>query len=141
VPTAAQIWGVSEQEYEDKADPWPLNPDGELLLGVKEEDKYALANVDENLKVPGIGMAEWGPGDMAMSLEVIARGEAAGRDPRMVAARSKVFAACKANHIFFLNSLNANDVISIIKEGVMIGPASAETAAIGRKYTNRPPPY
>ena len=60
-PTAAQIWGVSEEEYEEKADPWPLNPNGELLLGVKEEDKYALANVEENLKVPGIGMAEWGP--------------------------------------------------------------------------------
>ena len=139
--TASQIWGVSEQEYEDKADPWPLNPDGELLLGVKEEDKYALANVDENLKVPGIGMAEWGPGDMAMSLGVVAQGSAAIQDPRMVAARSKVFAASKANHIFFLNSLNADDVISMIKEGVMIGPASAETAAIGRKYTNRPPPY
>jgi 4-hydroxy-2-oxoheptanedioate aldolase len=141
VPTAARIWGVSEQEYEEKADPWPLNPNGELLLGVKEEDKYALANVDENLKVPGIGMAEWGPGDMAMSLEVIAHGEAAMQDPRMVAARSKVFAACKANHIFFLNSFASRDVISLIKEGVMVGPASPETAKIGRKYTNRPPPY
>jgi 4-hydroxy-2-oxoheptanedioate aldolase len=141
VPTAAQIWGVSEQEYEEKADPWPLNPNGELLLGVKEEDKYALANVDENLKVPGIGMAEWGPGDMAMSLEVVAHGEAAMQDPRMVAARSKVFAACKANHIFFLNSFTSNDVISLIQEGVMVGPATPETAEIGRRYTKRPPPY
>ena len=142
VATASQIWGVSEQEYEDKADPWPLNPDGELLLGVKEEDKYALANVDENLKVPGIGMAEWGPGRYGYVVGSGSRqGEAAIQDPRMVAARSKVFAACKANHIFFLNSLNADDVISMIKEGVMVGPASAETAAIGRKYTNRPPPY
>ncbi len=33
-PTAAQIWGVSQEEYLDKADPWPLNPNGELLLGV-----------------------------------------------------------------------------------------------------------
>ncbi len=48
-------------------------PNGELLLGVKEEDKYALANVEENLKVPGIGLAEWGPGDMAMSLGVRAQ--------------------------------------------------------------------
>jgi len=59
----------------------------------------------------------------------------------MVAARSKVLAACKANHIFFLNSLSAKDVVDMIKEGVMVGPASAETAAIGRKYTNRPQPY
>ena len=41
--------------------------DGRLLLGLKLEDKYALANADENLKVPGIGFAEWGPGDMALA--------------------------------------------------------------------------
>ena len=29
-PTAAQIWGVSTEEYENKADAWPLNPSGEL---------------------------------------------------------------------------------------------------------------
>src|SRR5579884_3927101 len=33
VPTAAAIWGVSQAEYIEKADAWPLNPDGELLLG------------------------------------------------------------------------------------------------------------
>jgi len=141
VPTAAQIWGVSQEEYIEKADPWPLNPNGELLLGVKEEDKYALANAEENLKVPGIGMAEWGPGDMAMSLGVRTMGPAAVKDPRMVAARARVFAAAKANHVFFLNSMNSKDVIDMIKEGVMVGPASPETAEIGRKFTKRPMPY
>src|ERR1051325_11027954 len=89
-PTAAQIWGVSVQEYEDRADVWPLNPNGELLLGLKLEDKYALANAEQNLKVPGIGFAEWGPGDMALSLGV--RGPGAEKDPKMIAARAKVFA-------------------------------------------------
>jgi 4-hydroxy-2-oxoheptanedioate aldolase len=138
--TAAQIWGISVREYEQKADPWPLNPNGELLLGVKEEDKYALANVAENLRVPGIGMAEWGPGDMAMSLGV-ASGPDAINDPRMQAARAKVFAACKANHIAFLNTMTATDVIDRIKEGVMVGPASEQTADIGRKFTKRPMPW
>ncbi len=31
--TAAEIWGVSQQEYMQRCDPWPLNPEGELLLG------------------------------------------------------------------------------------------------------------
>src|SRR6188508_2637675 len=66
--TAAPIWGVSQDEYFTKADVWPLNPDGELMLGLKLEDKYALANADANLKVPGIAFAEWGPGDMSLSL-------------------------------------------------------------------------
>jgi 4-hydroxy-2-oxoheptanedioate aldolase len=137
---AAAIWGISVQEYEQKADPWPLNPNGELLLGVKEEDKYALANVSENLQVPGIGMAEWGPGDMALSLGVPS-GRGSVSDPRMVAARAKVLAACKANHVAFLNSLAATDVVDMIKEGVMVGPASQQTAEIGRKFTSRKMPW
>lgn len=78
---------------------------------------------------------------MAMSLEVSDRGEAAEHDPKMIAARAKVFAACKANHISFLNELRSTDVISMLQEGVMVGPASAETAAIGRKFTHRSQPY
>jgi len=138
-PTAAQIWGVSTDEYLDKADAWPLNPNGELLLGLKLEDKYALANAEENLKVPGIGFAEWGPGDMALSLGV--RGPGAERNPQMQAARAKVFAATKANRVFFLNSMNAGNVIDMIKEGVMVGPASQEASEIGRKFTKRQMPW
>jgi 4-hydroxy-2-oxoheptanedioate aldolase len=139
VPTAAQIWGVSQDEYLDKADAWPLNPNGELLLGVKLEDKYALANAEQNAKVPGIAFAEWGPGDMALSLGV--RGPGAEKDPRMAAARAKVFAACKANHLFFLNSMNVNNVVEMLKEGVMLGPASQQAAEIGRKFTGRSMPW
>jgi 4-hydroxy-2-oxoheptanedioate aldolase len=139
--SAAQIWGVSEQEYIDRADAWPLNPNGELLLGLKLEDKYALENAEENLKIPGIAFAEWGPGDMALSLGVRGSGNVAVTDPRMRAARARVFAACKANKIFFLNDLNPSNVIDMIKEGVMIGPASPETAEIGRKFTKRQMPY
>jgi 4-hydroxy-2-oxoheptanedioate aldolase len=137
--TASKIWGVSEDEYLDKADAWPLNPNGELLVGLKLEDKYALANARENLKVPGIGFAEWGPGDMALSLGV--RGRGAENDPKMKAARAAVFAACKENHIFFLNTMNTSNVIDMIKEGVMVGPASEEAANIGRKFTKRQMPW
>jgi 4-hydroxy-2-oxoheptanedioate aldolase len=35
---AAKIWGISAHEYMQAADPWPLNPKGELLLPVKIED-------------------------------------------------------------------------------------------------------
>src|SRR5947207_15592667 len=134
-PTAARIWGVSPDEYVQKADAWPLNPSGELLLGLKLEDKYALANAEENLKVPGVAFAEWGPGDMALSLGI--RGPRADENPLMKAARAKVFAATKANKVFFLNSMNPNNVVDMIKEGVMVGPANQQAAEIGRKFTNR----
>ena len=141
VPAAAAIWGVSQEEYLRRADAWPLNPDGELLLGLKLEDKYALANADKNLKIPGIAFAEWGPGDMALSLGITGMGGGAANDPRMKDARSTVLSACKANHKFFLNTMTPNDVIAMIKEGVMIGPASAEAAQIGRKFTKRQMPW
>ena len=140
-PTAARIWGISQDEYLEKADTWPLNPSGELLLGLKLEDKYALANADANLKIPGIAFAEWGPGDMALSLGVVGKGASAANAPEMQQARAKVLAACKANHKFFLNSMAPNNVVDMIKEGVMIGPASPAAAEIGRKYSKRQMPW
>ena len=138
--TAAPIWGVSPSDYLSKADVWPLNPNGELLIGLKLEDKYALANADANLKVPGIAFAEWGPGDMAQSLGVRNTGRGP-MPPAMQQARAKVLAATKANHVFFLNSMNATDVIDMIKEGVMIGPANQQAAEIGRQYSKRQMPW
>ena len=139
-PTAARIWGVTGDEYAEKADVWPLNPKGELLLGLKLEDKYALENAEANAKIPGVAFAEWGPGDMAFSLGVKS-GANSVNDPLMKAARARVLAATKASKIFFLNSMNADNVVDMIKEGVMIGPASQEAAEIGRKFSKRTMPW
>jgi 4-hydroxy-2-oxoheptanedioate aldolase len=142
VPTAARIWGVSTEEYMDKADVWPLNPKGEILLGLKLEDKYALANAEENVKVPGIAFAEWGPGDMGLSLGVRgAGGRGAAMPPVMQQARAKVLAACKAHKIFFLNTVTPTNVADMIKEGVMIGSGGQQAAEAGRKYTKREMPW
>ena len=65
--TPAEIWGLDPVEYMRLADPWPLNPEGELLLGLKIEDREGMANADQIAAVPGIAFAEWGPGDMGMS--------------------------------------------------------------------------
>ncbi|PYQ68668.1 MAG: hypothetical protein DMG01_30495, partial [Acidobacteria bacterium] len=105
----------------------------------KLEDKYALENADANAKVPGIGFAEWGPGDMAFSLGV--KGGPGPLPPAMQAARARVFAATKANKIFFLNSVNADNVVDMIKEGVMIGAANQRAAEMGRQFTKRQMPW
>jgi len=139
-PTAARIWGVTPDEYAEKADVWPLNPKGELLLGLKLEDKYALENAEANAKIPGVAFAEWGPGDMAFSLGVKS-GANSVNDPLMKAARARVFAATKAAKIFFLNSMNADNIVDMIKEGVMVGPASQQATEIGRKFTKRTMPW
>ncbi|HJP27267.1 MAG TPA: aldolase/citrate lyase family protein, partial [Dehalococcoidia bacterium] len=100
---ANEIWGLEPAEYARVADPWPLNPDGELILGLKIEDKYCLENVDEIVEVPGIAFAEWGPGDMGMSL-----GHPDAHDPPypddMNAARDKINAALTRKGIGFYAS-------------------------------------
>ena len=138
-PTAARIWGITADEYGEKADVWPLNPNGELLLGLKLEDKYALESAEANAKVPGVAFAEWGPGDMAFSLGVK---NGPGPMPALLqAARGKVLAATKASKIFFLNTVTPDNVVDMIKEGVMIGTGSQQAAEIGRKYTKRDMPW
>jgi len=139
-PTAAKIWGVSTEEYLQKADVWPLNPNGEILLGVKIEDKYAYANVDEIVKVPGIGFGEGGPGDMGLSF-----GFKPG-DPKAKEVQDRIFAASKTQKLFWLGiggarGENLEEAIErTIKEGHMVG-SGEQTAAIGRKITKRPLPY
>ena len=165
----AKIWGISPNQYLHVADPWPLNPQGEILLGVKIEDKYALANADKTAAVPGIGFAEWGPTDQTMSqlgLSAYAntampagrgaaggggggedgapgpgRGAAAPLAPVLVQTRTKVMNALKANHVAFLNSCNVDNVIDMIKEGVMVCTGSAAVAQKGREFTKRKMPW
>jgi 4-hydroxy-2-oxoheptanedioate aldolase len=130
---AAKIWGVSQAEYMQKADPWPLNPNGELLIGVKIEDKVALANVEETLKVPGIGFGEGGPGDMAVSLGV------KPGDPRLREAEEKIFSVAKLHKLAWIG-ITPNHTVDDIKAGYMIG-SGEKSAEIGRKFTKRAMPY
>ena len=136
---ASRIWGISGDEYTRKAEPWPLDPNGEILLGLKIEDRHALQNAEASVAVPGIGFAEWGPGDMGMSLGVPGR---EGRNsPLMQAARAKVFAATKKAKIAFLNGVSPDTVKQMIDEGVRIGSGAQEAAEIGRKHTKRKMPW
>ena len=131
---ASRIWGVSPMDYIRKADVWPLNPEGEIFLGLKIENRRALARCEESLAVPGIAFAEWGPGDMGLSFGHLDR-----HDPPypqdMIDARARVFAACKQNNVAFLNAARANNVVEMIDEGVKVLAAREDAAAIGRKHT------
>jgi 2-keto-3-deoxy-L-rhamnonate aldolase RhmA len=139
--TAMAIWGVGQDEYLAKADPWPLNPDGELLLGVKLESPEGVARADEILAVPGLGFAELGPGDLSHALGY----KSIPRDPyppEMQEARNKVFAACRKNGIAFLEgAANPDALARIIDEGVrVISGHSEENAKAGRAHTKRTMP-
>ncbi|MDA1257843.1 MAG: aldolase/citrate lyase family protein [Chloroflexi bacterium] len=134
--SAAPIWGISNEEYLDKAEPWPLNPDGEMILGLKIENKRALNTVESTLRVPGIAFAEWGPGDMALS-HGYKSSQPKPRPAELEAARTRIRDACFANGVKFLDGGGPEDVAERIDEGVMIAGSLEATAAAGRAHTNR----
>jgi 4-hydroxy-2-oxoheptanedioate aldolase len=135
--TAAPVWGLSAEEYMERCDPWPLNPRGELLLGVKLESPEGIANANSICAVPGLGFAEMGPGDLSLSLGSVNL----MRDPYppvMQAARDKVFTACRRNGIAFLEGCTVGNIVARLDEGVrIISGHSEEMARIGRAHQKR----
>jgi 2-keto-3-deoxy-L-rhamnonate aldolase RhmA len=138
--TAAAIWGVSEPDYRDLCEPWPLNPRGELLLGVKLESPEGVARCDEILAVPGLGFAEMGPGDLSLALGYLEM----RRDnypPEMREARERVFAACRANGVAFLEIGTPANIKAKLDEGVRVFAGHSEAAArLGRAHQRRAMP-
>lgn len=138
--TAAAIWGVSETDYFRLADPWPLNPEGELLLGVKIESPEGIANVEAILATPGLAFAEIGPGDLGLSLGYVTM-LAVPYPPEMQAARDRVFAACRANGLAFLEACTPANIVSRLAEGVRVIAGNMEaTAVVGRAHQKSSPP-
>ena len=135
--TAAPVWGVSQSDYMNLCEPWPLNPNGELLLGVKLESPEGIANADAICAVPGLGFAEMGPGDLSLSLgqTTIMRDP---YPPIMRAARDKVLAACLRNGIAFLEGCNKANIVARLDEGVrVISGHDPDVAKIGRAHQGR----
>jgi 4-hydroxy-2-oxoheptanedioate aldolase len=134
---AAAVWGVSPLDYMRRCDPWPLNPAGELLLGVKIESPEGVARCEEILAVPGLGFAEMGPGDLGLSLGHL-EGWRDPYPPEMEAARNRVFAACRARGIAFLEGCSQANLLARLDEGVrVISGADADMAARGRAHLCR----
>src|SRR5215813_11073987 len=66
---AVRYWGLTQQEYYERADVWPLNPKGEIFVILMIEDTEGIADLKDILKdVPGIGAILIGEGDLSQEL-------------------------------------------------------------------------
>ena len=66
---AARYWGLSQQQYYSRADVWPLDPNGEIIVGMMCESVEAIRNLPDILKqVPGISVVIIGEGDLSQNL-------------------------------------------------------------------------
>jgi 4-hydroxy-2-oxoheptanedioate aldolase len=137
---ASRVWGISSDEYLQRADVWPLNPNGELLLGVKIENKRGLSNCQANAAVPGVGFMEWAPLDMSFSLRELG-GNLPPYPPRMEESRRRVVAAAVAAGVFYTGQVRADTLLPYLEEGMMVCVAQDPVVAEqGRRHTGRTMP-
>jgi 4-hydroxy-2-oxoheptanedioate aldolase len=143
VGSAAAVWGMSAAEYKQKADVWPLNPNGELVNFTIVESKEGLAKVREIAAVKGIGVLFPGAGTLR---GVFSTTDAAGQrvfdEQAWEGAIQQVLSACKEFNVPCGYPATATDIEKRIQQGFSVfiigwGEAGFRAVDIGRKATGR----
>ena len=92
----APYWGLTQQEYYTRADVWPLNPKGEILVVIMCEEVVAIKNLPKILKeVPGIGVVLIGEGDLSQDLGFPRQYE----HPVVASAIDEILGICKEHNV------------------------------------------
>ncbi len=140
---APAAWGMTEKEYKEKADLWPLNANGELVNWTIVESKVGLEHVREIAAVKGIGVLWPGAGTL--------RGVFSTQQPdgtrkldeaAWEAAIQKVLAACKEFNVPCGYPATANDIEMRMKQGFSVfvmnwGDPGFQAIEIGKKAAGR----
>jgi 4-hydroxy-2-oxoheptanedioate aldolase len=143
VGMAPSYWGMSEKEYRDKADLWPLNPDGELINWTIIESKEGLAHVREIAAVKGIGVLWPGAGTLRGVFSTTdANGQRQTDTDAWEKAIQQVLSACKEFNIPCGYPANANDIEMRMKQGFSVfvmnwGEQGFAAIDVGRKASGR----
>ncbi len=147
---AAHIWGLSGSDYVGVADPWPLNPKGEISMGFKLENRHAAEYADELMAVPGLAFAEPGPSDMSYSMlgwdavRPMSREERAKLldNPRYQEALERIRLAAKKHNIMWLGTgPRGSSHNQSYDAGMRMIPGDNEKEVMaGREYAKRKMP-
>lgn len=143
VGMAPKLWGMTEPEYREKADLWPLNPDGELVNWTIVESHEGLANVREIAAVPGIGVLWPGAGTLGgLFTTTNAAGERVRDAVAWEAAIQKVLAACKEFDVPCGFPAAPDNIEERMRQGFSVfvmnwGAPGFQAIEIGRKAAGR----
>jgi 4-hydroxy-2-oxoheptanedioate aldolase len=117
--SAPWYWGTEgggKAEYFDRADLWPLNPQGDLLFWPMIETELGVQNADAIAQVPGVGgLYLASGGDMSMSL-----GVDSPTHEDVTAAFAKVMKVCQARKIVCGGTVTPENAAARIKMGYQI---------------------
>jgi 4-hydroxy-2-oxoheptanedioate aldolase len=143
VGNAPSVWGMSESEYRQKADLWPLNPNGELVNFTIVESKEGLAHVREIAAVKGVGVLFPGAGTLrGVFTTTDASGQRVFDEQGWEGAIQLVLAACKEFSVPCGYPASASDIEKRIQQGFSVfiiswGEAGFRAVDIGKKATGR----
>lgn len=136
---AARYWGLSQQEYYTRADVWPLNPKGEILVAIMCEEVRAIKNLPNMLKeVPGIGVVIIGEGDLSQDLGLPRQYD----HPTVASAIDEILAICKQHGVACGHPhVNERNIAALLEKGfryLMPAPVYSYAALeLGRKAAGR----
>jgi len=139
---AAAYWGMSEKEYKEKADVWPLNPNGELVNFTIVESKEGLKHIREIAAVKGIGVLFPGAGTLRGVFTDTTGGQRKLDTDAWEAAIQQVLAACKEFKVPCGYPATATDIEMRMKQGFSVfvinwGDAGFKAVDIGRAAGGR----
>ncbi len=143
VGNAPARWGMSEKEYKEKADLWPLNPKGELVNFTIVESKEGLAHIREIAAVKGIGVLFPGAGTLRGVFSTTdANGQRKFDEAAWEAAIQSVLSACKEFKVACGYPANATDIEKRMQQGFSVfvigwGEPGFKTIDIGRGVAGR----
>lgn len=143
VGMAPAFWGMSESEYKQRADLWPLNPDGELINWTIVESKEGLARVREIAAVKGIGVLWPGAGTLrGLFSTTDASGQRKLDQAAWENAIQQVLAACKEFNVACGYPATPDDIEMRMKQGFSVfvmnwGEPGFKAIEIGRRAANR----
>ena len=148
VGLAAAYWGLSEAQYREKADPWPLNKNGELVLWAIIESKKGIANVREIAAVPGVTVLTVGAGTLGGVFSSTGSDGQRVRDQAgFDAGVASVLAACKEFKLpCSYPANNPAEIEKLMAQGFSVFTMQARNAAgfdaiaAGRRLSGRPLP-
>ena len=136
---AARYWGLTAPEYYERADVWPLAPNGEILVVIMCEEARAISNLRRMLReVPGIGVVLIGEGDLSQDL-----GHPRQYDhPTVAAAINEIVSICKEEGVPCGHPhVDASNVEHLLEQGfrwLMATPERSFNALrLGREAANR----
>jgi 4-hydroxy-2-oxoheptanedioate aldolase len=131
---AARFWGLSQQEYYERADVWPLAPHGEIMVVIQCESVTGIRNLPAILDQVPVSAVMIGEGDLSQNLGRPREYE----HPTVRSAMQEILDVCHAHGVVCIHPhTTTKNVERLVEEGYRMFAAAPvatyEALEMGRR--------